>query len=71
MTVAVTAAKKPCVNCTCATTGFCPRGVGANIPESMKKAEAALTPAQLARRRADARQAELRQLPQNRKRMRF
>jgi hypothetical protein len=27
--------KKPCVNCTCATTGFCPRGVGANIPPEL------------------------------------
>ena len=33
-----TKSKKPCVNCTCATTGFCPRGVGANIPPELAAA---------------------------------
>jgi len=33
--------RKPCVNCTCATTGFCPRGVGANIPPELAAANPA------------------------------
>src|SRR5574343_159695 len=46
--------RKPCVNCTCATTGFCPRGVGANIPPELAAARPAqagkpLSPGQLRR----------------------
>ena len=36
--------RKPCVNCTCATTGFCPRGVGANIPPELAAARPAPDP---------------------------
>ena len=56
--------KKPCVNCTCATTGFCPRGVGANIPAELAAAPKPLSPNQ-------ARRAQLRQLPQHRKALRY
>lgn len=61
--------RKPCVNCTCATTGFCPRGVGANIPPEL----AAAQPAAPARKpsAAELRREQLRQLPGNRKKMRF
>ncbi len=61
--------KKPCVNCTCATTGFCPRGVGANIPPEL----AAAQPAAPAKKptAAELRREQLRQLPGNRKKMRF
>ena len=61
--------RKPCVNCTCATTGFCPRGVGANIPPEL----AAAQPAALAKKpsAAELRREQLRQLPGNRKKMRF
>ena len=60
---------KPCVNCTCATTGFCPRGVGANIPPELAAANPApagkpLSPTQL-------RRAQLAQLPGKRKALRF
>ena len=61
--------KKPCVNCTCATTGFCPRGVGANIPPELATQQPAakatpLTPGQ-------QRREQLRQLPGKRRAMRF
>lgn len=61
--------RKPCVNCTCATTGFCPRGVGANIPPELAAAMPApvgkpLSPNQL-------RRAQLAQLPGKRKALRF
>lgn len=61
--------KKPCVNCTCATTGFCPRGVGANIPPELAAQQPAakvtpLTPGQ-------QRREQLRQLPGKRRAMRF
>ncbi|MBL8460764.1 MAG: hypothetical protein JNM92_15480 [Zoogloea sp.] len=59
--------KKPCVNCTCATTGFCPRGVGANIPPELAARQAPakpLTPGQ-------QRREQLRQLPGKRRAMRF
>ena len=61
--------RKPCVNCTCATTGFCPRGVGANIPPELAAANPApagnpLSPNQL-------RRAQLAQLPGKRKALRF
>ncbi len=61
--------RKPCVNCTCATTGFCPRGVGANIPPEL----AAARPAPAATRPSanQARREQLAQLPGNRKKMRF
>ena len=61
--------RKPCVNCTCATTGFCPRGVGANIPPEL----AAAQPAAPAKKpsAAELRREQLRQLPGNRKKMRF
>lgn len=61
--------RKPCVNCTCATTGFCPRGVGANIPPEL----AAAQPAAPAKKPtvAELRREQLRQLPGNRKKMRF
>lgn len=61
--------RKPCVNCTCATTGFCPRGVGANIPTEL----AAAQPAAPAKKptAAELRREQLRQLPGNRKKMRF
>lgn len=61
--------RKPCVNCTCATTGFCPRGVGANIPPEL----AAVQPAAPAKKpsAAELRREQLRQLPGNRKKMRF
>lgn len=61
--------RKPCVNCTCATTGFCPRGVGANIPPELASAQ----PAAPARKptAAELRREQLRQLPGNRKKMRF
>lgn len=62
-----TKSKKPCVNCTCATTGFCPRGVGANIPPELSAAPVPakpVSPSQLCRE-------QLRQLPGNRKKMRF
>ncbi len=61
--------RKPCVNCTCATTGFCPRGVGANIPPEL----AAARPAPVAKRPSanQARREQLAQLPGNRKKMRF
>lgn len=61
--------RKPCVNCTCATTGFCPRGVGANIPPEL----AAAQPAASAKKptAAELRREQLRQLPGNRKKMRF
>lgn len=61
--------RKPCVNCTCATTGFCPRGVGANIPPELTAAQ----PAAPARKptAAELRREQLRQLPGNRKKMRF
>jgi len=65
----MTLKKKPCVNCTCATTGFCPRGVGANIPPEL----AASRPAAPADPRSanQLRRAQLAQLPGNRKKMRF
>ena len=61
--------RKLCVNCTCATTGFCPRGVGANIPPELAAANPApagkpLPPNQL-------RRAQLAQLPGKRKALRF
>ncbi len=61
--------RKPCVNCTCATTGFCPRGVGANIPPEL----AAAQPTAPAKKpsAAELRREQLRQLPGNRKKMRF
>ena len=61
--------RKPCVNCTCATTGFCPRGVGANIPPEL----AAALPAARGKRpsASQLRREQLRQLPGNRKKMRF
>jgi len=60
--------KKPCVNCTCATTGFCPRGVGANVPAAETAAgPRATTPLP---RNQSLREA-LRKLPQNRRRMRY
>lgn len=61
--------KKPCVNCTCATTGFCPRGVGANIPpeQTVSRTEA---PAR-APSAGQLRRAQLQQLPGNRRRMRY
>ncbi|TXH34077.1 MAG: hypothetical protein E6Q92_13255 [Burkholderiaceae bacterium] len=61
--------RKPCVNCTCATTGFCPRGVGANIPPELAAAKPA-TPAKKPSA-AELRREQLRQLPGNRKKMRF
>ena len=61
-------ARKPCVNCTCATTGFCPRGVGANIPPELAAAQA--VPAKKTSA-AQLRREQLRQLPGNRKKMRF
>ncbi|WP_374263273.1 hypothetical protein [Zoogloea sp.] len=61
--------RKPCVNCTCATTGFCPRGVGANIPPELAAAE---RPAKVPRPSANQlRRAQLAQLPGNRRKMRF
>jgi len=62
-----TKSKKPCVNCTCATTGFCPRGVGANIPPELAAAQAPLKPVSPSQLRRE----QLRQLPGNRKKMRF
>jgi hypothetical protein len=62
-----TKSKKPCVNCTCATTGFCPRGVGANIPPELAAAQAPLKPASPSQLRRE----QLRHLPGNRKKMRF
>jgi hypothetical protein len=59
----MTATKKPCVNCTCATTGFCPRGVGANIPAAAEKS----TPV----KPNQALREQLRHLPGNRRRMRY
>jgi hypothetical protein len=61
--------KKPCVNCTCATTGFCPRGVGANIPPEL----AAQQPPAKARPLSPGQQRreQLRQLPGKRRAMRF
>lgn len=61
--------RKPCVNCTCATTGFCPRGVGANIPPELAAASPA--PAGQAQSPNQLRRAQLQQLPGNRKKMRF
>lgn len=63
------ASKKPCVNCTCATTGFCPRGVGANIPPGM----ASSAPAEAPRPQSanQLRRAQLAQLPGKRKAMRY
>lgn len=61
--------RKPCVNCTCATTGFCPRGVGANIPPELAAAQSA-APAKKPTA-AELRREQLRQLPGNRKKMRF
>ena len=60
--------KKPCVNCTCATTGFCPRGVGANIPPEL--AAQATAPAK-PRSPGQLRREQLAQLAGNRKKMRF
>ena len=57
--------KKPCVNCTCATTGFCPRGVGANIPRDGTDA----APATKSVRPNQSLRQELQKLPQNRRRM--
>ncbi len=62
-----TKSKKPCVNCTCATTGFCPRGVGANIPPELAAAPVPAKPVSPSQLRRE----ELRQLPGNRKKMRF
>ena len=59
--------KKPCVNCTCATTGFCPRGVGANIPPEL----AAATPPAKPQSPGQLRREQLRQLPGNRRKLRF
>lgn len=61
--------KKPCVNCTCATTCFCPRGVGANIPPELAAAPSAASakPASAGQLRRE----QLRQLPGNRRKMRF
>ncbi|RTL55571.1 MAG: hypothetical protein EKK46_06545 [Rhodocyclaceae bacterium] len=60
--------KKQCVNCTCADTGFCPRGVGVNI----KRDENATDTAQGKPPRPNANLREqLQKLPQNRKRMRY
>lgn len=61
--------KKPCVNCTCATTGFCPRGVGANIPPELAAQHnaAPATPLSVGQQRRE----QLRQLPGNRRKMRF
>ena len=66
---AVRPGRKPCVNCTCATTGFCPRGVGANIPPEL----AAAQPAAPAKRPSpnQLRREQLSQLPGNRKKMRY
>ena len=60
--------RKPCVNCTCATTGFCPRGVGANIP--LELAAQATAPAK-PRSPGQVRREQLAQLAGNRKKMRF
>ncbi len=60
--------RKPCVNCTCATTGFCPRGVGANIPPELAAQPAAPAPRPSANQ---LRRAQLAQLPGNRRKMRF
>lgn len=56
--------RKPCVNCTCAETGFCPRGVGANIRRESGEKPQPAKPNQALRE-------QLRQLPGNRRRMRF
>jgi len=61
--------KKPCVNCTCATTGFCPRGVGANIPPELV-AQQNTAPAK-PQSAGQQRREQLRQLPGNRRKMRF
>ena len=61
--------RKPCVNCTCATTGFCPRGVGANIPPELAAANPA--PASKPLSAGQLRRAKLQQLPGNRRKMRF
>lgn len=61
--------RKPCVNCTCATTGFCPRGVGANIPPELAAASPA--PAGKPLSAGQLRRAQLQQMPGNRKKMRF
>ncbi|NML25680.1 hypothetical protein [Zoogloea dura] len=64
------ASKKPCVNCTCATTGFCPRGVGANIPPGMAAASPQAEPAR-PQSANQLRRAQLAQLPGKRKAMRY
>jgi hypothetical protein len=58
------AGAKPCVNCTCASTGFCPRGVGANIPPAATPVQKPLSP-------GEARRLALRQLPRQRKALRY
>ncbi len=60
--------KKQCVNCTCATTGFCPRGVGVHIKSDGAEQEGAAAPA--VRPNQTLRQ-QLQKLPQNRKRLRY
>lgn len=61
--------RKPCVNCTCASTGFCPRGVGANIPPELAAAQA--VPSAPRPSANQQRRAALAQLPGNRRKMRF
>ena len=62
--------RKPCVNSTCAPTGFCPGGVGANTPPEL----AAANPAPAGKKPLSAgqlRRAQLAQLPGKRKALRF
>lgn len=58
--------KKQCVNCTCATTGFCPRGVGVNIVKDAA-AEAPVKPV----RPNQALREQLQKLPGNRRKLRY
>ncbi|MCK9283945.1 MAG: hypothetical protein M0P39_06640 [Rhodocyclaceae bacterium] len=59
--------KKPCVNCTCAATGFCPRGVGVHIKREAPVAARPLTAAQ----RAQALREQLQKLPGKRRSLRY
>ncbi|HEX5392396.1 MAG TPA: hypothetical protein VFW68_03905 [Rhodocyclaceae bacterium] len=56
------------MNCTCATTGFCPRGVGVHIKKD--ETDLAAASAKPLRNNQTLRE-QLQKLPKNRKQMRY